>query len=69
MDALNALRAVLVACALIATVILATRGMWIPVTVLSIGIGAHVALFVRQRQLRQQAHNRAMVIDGGTHNA
>ncbi len=54
MDALNTLRAVLVGCALIATAILATQGMWIPVTVLTVGIAAHLALFVHQRGRRSQ---------------
>lgn len=52
-DALNLLRAVLVGCALIATIILATRGQWVPVTVLSIGIAAHLALFIRQLVVRR----------------
>ncbi|MEX0869578.1 MAG: hypothetical protein WD011_07890 [Nitriliruptoraceae bacterium] len=52
MDALNTLRAVLVGCALVATIMLATRGLWIPVTVMSLGIGAHLALFTWQRAKR-----------------
>ncbi|MEX2563322.1 MAG: hypothetical protein WD358_08690 [Nitriliruptoraceae bacterium] len=64
MDALNLLRAVLVGFALIATMLLATRGQWIPVTVLSVGIAAHLALFVHQQAARRRQRARALRIDG-----
>lgn len=54
MDALNTLRAVLVGCALVATVILATRGMWVPATVMTLGILAHLSLFTYQRVTRNR---------------
>ncbi|MEX2324402.1 MAG: hypothetical protein WD576_01505 [Nitriliruptoraceae bacterium] len=58
MDALNALRAVLVLCALVAALILATQGMWVPAAVLGLGIAAHLSLFVHQRNQRkaQRSH-------------
>ncbi len=66
MDALNLLRAVLVGCALIATIILATQGLWIPVTVLSLGIAAHLALFTQQRIAKRRAANRLASFDGAS---
>lgn len=65
MDALNALRAVLVGCALVATLILASRGQWIPVTVLSLGIAAHMALFAYQRRERRRRAAIVASLDGG----
>lgn len=64
MDALNLLRAVLVGCALVATALLATRGEWVPVTVLTVGIAAHLALFVHQRSLKRRRRDHALQIDG-----
>jgi uncharacterized membrane protein len=64
MDALNLLRAVLVGCALVAAGMLATRGMWVPATVLALGIAAHLALFAQQRAARRRAADHARAIDG-----
>lgn len=64
MDALNLLRAVLVGCAIVAAGMLVTRGMWMPATVLAIGIAAHVALFAQQRAARRRAAEQARSIDG-----
>lgn len=52
MDALNILRAVLVACAFVAAVLLGLRGEWFPAGVLFLGIGAHLLLFVWLRRQR-----------------
>lgn len=52
MDALNTLRAILVACAAVAAVLLGLRGEWAPALVLAAGITAHGVLWVvlwRQR--------------------
>lgn len=46
MDSLNTLRAVLVAAALLAAIILALNGMWVPAIVLTIGIAAHGLLWL-----------------------
>ena len=56
MDAMNILRAVLVACAFVAALLLATQGMWVPAAVLLAGILAHLALFA---YLRKQRHREA----------
>lgn len=53
MDALNTLRAILVAFAAIAAILLGVRGEWTPAIVLTAGIAAHGALWVylyRQRR-------------------
>ena len=53
MDALNTLRAILVAFAAVAAVLLGVRGEWAPATVLSVGIVAHGLLWMylwRQRR-------------------
>ena len=56
MDALNWARAVLVGCALVATVLLAVDGRWVPVTILTVGILAHFWLFAHlQAQRRREA--------------
>lgn len=56
MDALNTLRAVLVGCAFVATILLAVEGMWIPAAVMSAGILAHFGLwFWLRAQKRREA--------------
>ena len=53
MDALNTLRAILVAFAAVAAVLLGVRGEWTPALVLSLGIAAHGLLWIylaRQRR-------------------
>jgi len=64
MDALNALRAVLVGCAFVATLILATRGQWIPATVLTLGILAHLLLFGHQRVERRRRAEHLTALEG-----
>lgn len=64
MDALNTLRAVLVGCAMVAALILATRGQWVPATVLGLGILAHLAMFAYQRHQRRQERERAIALNG-----
>lgn len=64
MDALNTLRAVLVGCAFIASLLLVTRGLWAPAAVLGLGIAAHLALFLYQRTKRRQ-DDAAMTALGG----
>jgi hypothetical protein len=52
-DALNTLRAILVAFAAVAAVLLGVRGEWTPALVLSLGIAAHGLLWIylaRQRR-------------------
>ena len=58
MDALNILRAVLVACAFVAALLLGFRGEWFPAGVLFLGIGAHLLLFVwlRRQKAREAEH-------------
>lgn len=55
MDSLNTLRAILVACAFVATVMLAFQGQWVPVAVLSAGIVAHFLLWQYLRAQRRRA--------------
>jgi CHASE2 domain-containing sensor protein len=57
MDALNTLRAVLVGCAFVATILLAVEGMWVPVAVMSAGILAHFGLWwwLRVKKRREAA--------------
>lgn len=54
MRALNILRVVLVACSLVATILLATQGEWVPVAVLSLGILAHFGLWAYLRAERRR---------------
>ena len=54
MDALNILRAVLVACAFVAAVILTTTGQWVPAAVLFVGIAVHLVMFVYLRGQRRR---------------
>jgi len=54
MDAMNILRAVLVACAFVAALLLSLQGMWVPAAVLFVGIAAHLALFVYLRAQRRR---------------
>lgn len=60
MDALNILRAILVACAFVAALILASQGQWVPAAILFAGILAHLATFVWLfRQRRSERNDRA----------
>ena len=54
MRALNILRAVLVACSFVATILLAAQGAWIPVAVMSLGILAHFGLWGYLRAERRR---------------
>ena len=60
MDALNTLRAVLVGCTFVATVLLAVQGQWFPVAVLSAGIFAHGALWVHLYRQRRRETDEAL---------
>jgi hypothetical protein len=62
MDALNTLRAILVAFAAVAAVLLGVRGEWTPALVLSAGIAAHGMLWVYL--YRQRARDREATIAG-----
>jgi hypothetical protein len=62
MDALNSLRAVLVACAFVAAVLLGSRGQWFPAGVLFLGIGAHLALFVWLRKQKARETEQGLHI-------
>lgn len=58
MDALNTLRAVLVAFATVAAILLALGGQWVPALVMGAGIVAHGVLWVhlwRQRRRDREA--------------
>ncbi len=59
MDALNTLRAILVAFAAVAAILLGVRGEWTPALVLAAGITAHgllwVYLFRQRRRDSEQA--------------
>lgn len=58
MDALNTLRAVLVAFATVAAALLAIRGQWVPAAVMTAGIAAHGLLWLhlfRQRRRERDA--------------
>lgn len=55
MDALNTLRAILVAVAFVAAILLGARGEWLPAVVMFAGILAHFGLWgYLWRQKRQQ---------------
>lgn len=54
MDAMNILRAVLVGCAFVAALLLASQGMWVPAAVLGAGILAHLAMFAYLRGQRRR---------------
>lgn len=62
MDALNILRAVLVACAAVAAILLTFQGQWFPAGVLFAGILAHLGLFVWLRRQRQREAERGIVV-------
>jgi len=53
-DALNTLRAVLVAFAAVAAILLTFQGQWFPAGVLGAGILAHLALFAWLRMDRRR---------------
>ncbi|MFO7961667.1 MAG: hypothetical protein R6U94_12035 [Nitriliruptoraceae bacterium] len=59
MDALNTLRAVLVAFAAVAAILLTFQGQWFPAGVLGAGILAHLALFawLRLDKRRRAEHD------------
>ena len=63
MDALNWARAVLVGCALVATVLLAVDGQWVPVMVLTIGILAHFWLFAHLHAQRRREAGRIELLE------
>lgn len=65
MDALNTLRAVLVAVTGVAAILLAFRGEWVPVGVLTAGILAHLALFAYLRlERRRTDHELEQLLSG-----
>jgi hypothetical protein len=55
MDALNTLRAVLVAFAAVAAILLTFQGQWFPAGILAAGIIAHLALFAWLRIDRRRS--------------
>lgn len=59
MDALNTLRAVLVAFAAVAAILLTFQGQWFPAGILGAGILAHLALFawLRMDKRRRAEHD------------
>ncbi len=62
MDSLNTLRAILVAFAAVAAVLLGLRGEWTPALVLTAGIVAHGALWIHL--WRQRVRDRERTIAG-----
>ena len=60
MDALNTLRAILVAFAAVAAILLGVRGEWTPALVLAAGITAHGMLWVHL--FRQRCRDRELAI-------
>jgi hypothetical protein len=62
LDALNTLRAILVAFAAVAAILLGVRGEWTPALVLSLGIVAHGLLWVYL--FRQRRRDAAAAIAG-----
>jgi Flp pilus assembly protein TadB len=61
-DALNTLRAILVACAAVAALLLGLRGEWAPALVLAVGITAHGLLWLYL--WRQRVRDREATIAG-----
>jgi CHASE2 domain-containing sensor protein len=64
MDALNTLRAVLVAFAAVAAALLAVRGEWTPAAVLLAGILAHLALWGYLRAQKRRDAERFADLHG-----
>jgi Flp pilus assembly protein TadB len=60
LDALNTMRAILVAFAAVAAVLLGVRGEWTPALVLTLGIGAHGLLWVYLRRQRRRDAEQAI---------
>jgi len=61
MDALNTLRAILVACAFVAAILLVFDGQWVPAAVLFVGIAAHFGLWGWLRaQKRRDAETQGL---------
>jgi hypothetical protein len=63
-DALNTLRAVLVACAFVAALLLAFDGMVLPALVMFVGIAAHLALFWYLHAQKQRDADRIADLHG-----
>jgi len=59
-DALNTLRAILVAFAAVAAVLLGVRGEWTPALVLAVGIVAHGLLWVHLWRQRRRDSEQAI---------
>ena len=59
MDALNTLRAILVACSFVAALLLAFQGQWFPTAVMAAGIAAHFGLWgwLRAQRRREAEEN------------
>lgn len=64
MDALNTLRAVLVAGAFVLAVMLAVDGQPVPAGVLGVGILAHAGLWVYLYRAKRQAAERTSALEG-----
>ena len=60
MDALNTLRAILVAFAAISAILLGVRGEWTPALVLTLGIVAHGLLWVYLARQRRRDSEQAI---------
>lgn len=64
MDALNTLRAILVAFSAIAALLLAFRGQWVPFAVMAAGIAAHFALWGYLWAERQRTATQIAALEG-----
>lgn len=60
MDALNTLRAILVAFAAVAAILLGVRGEWTPALMLALGIVAHGLLWVHLWRQRRRDSEEAI---------
>jgi hypothetical protein len=63
-DALNTLRAVLVAGTFLLTILLAVDGQWLPTAILSVGILAHLVLWVHLHRVKQRTAGHAAALEG-----
>jgi CHASE2 domain-containing sensor protein len=63
-DALNTLRAVLVATAFVAAILLAVRGQWFPAGVMAAGILAHFGLWAHLWKQRRDDEARLTTYEG-----
>ena len=66
MDALNTLRAVLVAGTFLLTLLLAFDGQWLPTAILSVGILAHLGLWAHLWRTKRRDDDHLAALGGAT---